>query len=82
MTMDLQQMHFTDISDMLDDYSENDRAFMLWLLLQDYINSIEEEQKDYDESKATVKDYALQVMLKNHRMVAREMREVLYYKWS
>ena len=34
---DLQQMHFTDISDMLDDYSENDRAFMLWLLLQDYI---------------------------------------------
>lgn len=82
MTMDLQQMHFTDISDMLDDYSENDRAFMLWLLLQDYINSIEEEQKDYDESKTTVKDYALHVMLKNHRMVAREMREVLYYKWS
>lgn len=82
MTMDLQQMHFTDISDMLDDYSENDRAFMLWLLLQDYINSIEEEQEDYDESKASVKDYALQVMLKNHRMVAREMREVLYYKWS
>jgi len=79
---DLQQIHFTDISDMLDDYSEDDRAFMLWLLLQDYIKSIEEEQKDYDDSKATVKDYALQVMLAKHKTVAEEMREVLYYKWS
>lgn len=79
---DLKQMHLTDLSDMLDDYSEEDRAFMLWLLLQDYINSIEEEQKDYDESKATVRDYALQVMLGKHKTVAEEMREVLYYKWS
>jgi hypothetical protein len=79
---DLREMHYNDISDMLDDYSEDDRAFMLWLLLQDYINSIEEEQKNYDESKATVRDYALQVMLGKHKTVAEEMREVLYYKWS
>ena len=79
---DLQQMHYTDISDMLDDYSESDRAFMLWLLLQDYINGVEEEQKNYEENKATVRDYALQVMLRKHKTVAEEMRDILYFQWS
>lgn len=79
---DTMQMHYADISDMLEDYSESDRAFMMWILLQDYINSIEEEQKKYNENKATVRDYAYQVFLNKHKIVAEEMREVLYYQWS
>ena len=79
---DLQQMHYTAIDDMLDDYSESDRAFMLWDLLQDYIEDIDKEMYSYNENTATVKEYAMYQMFRTHKIVAEQMRDILYYKWS
>ena len=79
---DLQQMHYTAIDDMLDDYSESDRAFMLWDLLQDYIEDIDKEMYSYNENTATISEYALHQMFRTHKIVVEQMRDILYYKWS
>ena len=78
MINDLQQLHYTEVTEMLDMYSETDQAFMLWYLLQRYIEDVDKQEKKQD----MVQEYALTEMLKIHRLVAEQMREVLYYKWS
>ena len=78
----LQQEHYCEIAELISTYNETDRAFMLWYLLQDYINDTVEEQKKYNEDKADVKEYALHEMLRTHKIVAEQMRDLLYYKWS
>ncbi len=77
---DLMQQHYTEISDMIDEYSESDKAFMLWYLLQIYISDTETQLPKIDIENATT--YAVAEMMRNHIKVAREMREVLFYQWS
>lgn len=75
-----QQLHFTEIAELIDLYSEEDKAFMLWYLLQTYINDTETQLPKIDITNATT--YAVSEMMRNHIKVAKEMREVLYYQWS
>ena len=79
---DMMQQHYTEIDEMLEQYSETDRAFMLWLLLQDYIADCEKEDSEYYEDTVDVTRYALHEMLRTHKVVAEQMRDILFYKWS
>ena len=75
-----QQLHFTEIAELIDLYSEEDKAFMLWYLLQIYIKDTETQLPKIEVDNATT--YAVSEMMRNHLKVANEMREVLYYQWS
>ena len=77
------QVHFEEIANEIDTYSEGDQAFILWYLLQDYINDAEEKLKSDDiDDYSGVKEYALDCMIREHIKVAKQMREVLFYEWS
>ena len=78
--MEIMQEHFTAITEDIDKYHESDRAFILWYLLQDYINDSKDQIKT--ENIEDVKDYALQTMLMEHIRVGEQMRDVLFYNWS
>ena len=75
------QQHFEQIAEEMDKYSEGDQAFILYYLLQDYINKAEEEL-DRKRDENIVKEFAYDNMLKEHIKVGNEMREVLFYEWS
>ena len=75
-----QQLHFTEIAELIDLYSEEDKAFMLWYLLQIYIKDTETQLPKIEVDNATT--YAVSEMMRNHLKVANEMREVLFYQWS
>ena len=77
---ELKQLHFTEITELIDLYSEEDKAFMLWYLLQKYIADTEEQLPEIDVNNATT--YAVANMMDKHIKVAKEMREVLFYQWS
>ena len=76
---ELKQLHFTEITDLIDLYSEEDKAFILWYLMRKYIEDTKNQLPEIDVSNATT--YAVTQMMRNHIKVAEEMREVLYYQW-
>lgn len=77
---ELKQLHFTEITELIDLYSEEDKAFILWYLMQKYIEDTKNQLPEIDVSNATT--YAVTQMMCNHIKVAEEMREVLYYQWN
>lgn len=77
---EMQQLHYTEITELLDLYSDQDQAFMLWYLLQIYIKETKEQLPKVDVNDAT--SYAVAHLMSNHIKVAEEMREVLYYQWN
>ena len=78
---DPMQQHFEQIAEEMDKYSEEEQAFIMYYLLQDYINKASEElNRTYNED--IVKEMAYDNMLKEHIKVGNEMREVLFYEWS
>ena len=83
MMTDNQASHFMEIADTIDSYSEQDQAFMLWYLLQDYqkfvCNAALKERIYTEKSDMPIHDYALSELLGSHDRFAREMREILYY---
>lgn len=77
---ELKQLHFTEITELIDLYSEEDKAFMLWYLMQKYIEDTKNQLPEIDVNNATT--FAVTQMMNNHIKVAEEMREVLFYQWS
>ena len=78
-----QESHFMEIADTIDTYSEQDQAFMLWYLLQDYQKFVcSEALKEHihtEKSDMPIHDYALSELLGFHDRYVKEMREILYY---
>lgn len=79
---EMMENHYRELDNLLEEFSETDRAFMLWILLQDYIDDCEKEDNEYYDSNTDVSRYALHEMLRTHKLVAEQMRNILYYKWS
>lgn len=77
---ELKQLHFSEITELIDLYSEEDKAFMLWYLLQTYIEETKEQLPKIDVNNAT--SYAVTEMMNQHIKIAEQMREVLYYQWN
>lgn len=75
--LEMEQTHYTEIANAIDSYTDTDRAFILWYLLQEYdrLSGMEE----VSEEPKTVSDYAVSVMSLRHHKIAEEMRDVLFY---
>ena len=81
--VDNMQAHFETIAEDIESYHEDDKAFILWLLLREYIESCQKELKREDiEEYSDVKEYAMDLMLREHVKVGEQMRDVLFYQWS
>ena len=71
-----EQAEYRVLADMVDDLDEDQANFVLWLLLSRYSEMCEKEIKETPNTN-TKQEYALITMLKEHRRVAKQMRDVL-----
>lgn len=78
-----QESHLMEIADTIDTYSQQDQAFMLWYLLQDYQKFVGsealKERIRTEKSDMPIRDYALSELLGFHDRFVKEMREILYH---
>ena len=73
-----QQEHFTMIAEALDRYSKSDQNFILWYLLQSYIEDMNDTIKANDDPKS-VEQYIFWEKAVEQKKAAEGMREILYY---
>lgn len=88
--MDKGKERLKELEDKVDDLSKYEQDFLLWCLLQNYINDCENELEkntkltglggeEIIREPKTRSEYATMIMLNNHARVAKEIRDVLAY---
>ena len=72
------QKHYDELAETMDEYGKGDRSFILWYLLQDYI---EDTQKELDALpvEKDKRQFAIAVICERQIKAAEEMREILMY---
>lgn len=75
-----EQDHFTEITEEIDKYAKTDRSFILWYLLEEYIEDAEKELGNLPVVKETKQDYAVALMCERQIKEAEEIRDILFYE--
>ena len=75
---DPMQEHFQEIAEEMDEYSKQDRQFILWYLMQDFIEEMERDAGKY-EFPESVEEYLKHDMAIRLKKSANEIRDILYY---
>lgn len=79
MSLEQEQKHYTEITEVIDKYDKTDREFILYYLLGEYIDDTEKELNNMSFEPNNLKDYALAQLYRRQVSASKEMRDILHY---